>query len=195
MSAAGSPAHSPASVNQSRPERAANRAQNHPAQNRPVPAHDRRGHAGIVAALALTLLAAMGVCGYFWWRMPDIAQQNQVVSRMGPAFNLAPLPTIRMEMGGIGGLALDLTLALVLEPGAKPAAAAPYVDRFIDRMGDRLRDVGLEQLNGAKGALLVKEIARSLAQQEFRKSIVRDVLIQEMLLRTPYSAAPGGAMS
>lgn len=162
---------------------------------RAPPAADHHRRALVVAAAMLSALTLTAAAGAYWVFAPDVVERREMIARMGGPINLAQLPTVRMEMGGEGALTLDLTLALELEPGVGATAIDPYVDRFLDRMSDRLRDAGLERLQGAQGALLVKEAARALAQQEFRKLGVRDVLIKEMLVRTPYSATyvPGAA--
>lgn len=149
-------------------------------------------HAGLFLAVVLTFLGllALASLGGAIWYLPDMIERQKMEARMGPRANLAPLPLMKVEMGGAGGLAMDLNLNIVLEPGVKPSVIEPYIDRIADRMGDRLRDAGLERLNGAEGALLVKEMARSVAQQELKKIKVLDVLIERMILRTPYSALP-----
>ena len=152
-----------------------------------VQAHDHDRHASLFLAIALTLLGllALASLGGAMWYLPDMIERQKIEARMGPRVNLAPLPQMKVEMGGVGGFLMDLSLSLELEPGVKPAVVEPYIDRITDRMGDRLRDAGLERLGGAEGALLVKEMARSVALQEMKKIKVRDVLIERMVLRTP----------
>ena len=156
------------------------------------PVYDHHRHANIVLAVALTVLGLLGVAsiGGVIWYLPDMLERQKIEARMGPKANLAPLPAMKVEMGGVGGLSMDLTLVIELEPGVKARVIEPYIDRISDRMGDRLREVGLERLNGSEGAKLVKEMARSVAQQEMKKIKVRDVLIEKMIVRTPYGAAP-----
>lgn len=157
---------------------------------RAEPTHDHDRHANIIVTASLMLIAllALAAFGGFMWLAPS-AERQRIEAMMGPRPNLAPLPTMKMEMGGAGGLAMDLTLVIELNPGVRPSVVEPYIDRITDRMGDRLRDAGLERLAGAEGALLVKEMARSVAQQELGKVKVRDVLIESMVLRTGYSSS------
>lgn len=157
---------------------------------------DHERNARVVAAILLSLLAILALAAISGavWLLPDWLEQQKIEARMGPKPNLAPLPTMKVDMGGSGGLALDLTMQIELERGVLPGAVEPYIDRIADRMGDRLRDVGLERLNGSEGARLVKEMARSVVQQELKKIQVRDVLIESMVIRTPYSALPGPAI-
>lgn len=152
--------------------------------------HDHNRHANIIVVASLTLIAllALAAFGGFMWLAPS-AERQRIEAMMGPRPNLAPLPTMKMEMGGAGGLAMDLTLVIELNPGVRPSVVEPYIDRITDRMGDRLRDAGLERLAGTEGALLVKEMARSVAQQELGKVKVRDVLIESMVLRSGYSSS------
>lgn len=178
----------PNRINQLRPDPLLDRR----APRRAEPAsrdHDR--HASIVVTAALTLLAllALAAFGGFMWLAPIAAERQRIEAMMGPRPNLAPLPTMKMEMGGAGGLAMDLTLVIELDPGVRRSVVEPYIDRITDRMGDRLRDAGLERLAGTEGALLVKEMARSVAQQELGKVKVRDVLIESMVLRSGYSSS------
>jgi flagellar protein FliL len=160
-----------------------------PARRPPV--HNIHRSANIVVVVALTMLSLLAITslGGLAWYLPDMLERQKIEARMGPKANLAPLPTMQVEMGGVGGLSMDLTLIVELDPGVKPAVIEPYIDRISDRMGDRLRDAGLERLNGAEGAKLVKEMARSVIQQEVKKIKVRDVLIEKMILRTPYGDA------
>ncbi|HRJ60061.1 MAG TPA: flagellar basal body-associated FliL family protein [Azospirillaceae bacterium] len=157
---------------------------------RPAPTHDHDRHANIIVTASLMLIAllALAAFGGFMWLAPS-AERQRIEAIMGPRPNLAPLPTMKMEMGGAGGLAMDLTLVIELDPGVRPAVVEPYIDRITDRMGDRLRDAGLERLAGTEGALLVKEMARSVAQQELGRINVRDVLIESMVVRSGYSSA------
>lgn len=157
----------------------------------PARPHDHRRQANIIVAASLTLIAllALAAFGGLMWLVPQTAERQRIEAMMGPPPNLAPLPTMKMEMGGVGGLAMDLTLIIELDPGVRPSAVEPYIDRITDRMGDRLRDAGLERLAGTDGALLVKEMARSVAQQELGRIKVRDVLIESMVVRSGYSSA------
>lgn len=161
------------------------------ARPRRPPVHNVHRSANIVVVIALTVLGllALASLGSLAWYLPDLLERQRVEARMGPKANLAPLPAMKVEMGGVGGLSMDLTLVVELERGVKPSVIDPFVDRISDRMGDRLRDAGLERLNGAEGAKLVKEMARSVIQQEVKKIKVRDVLIEKMILRTPYGDA------
>lgn len=160
------------------------------APRRAAPTHDHDRHANIIVTASLMLIAllALAAFGGLMWLAPS-AERQRIEALMGPRPNLAPLPTLKMEMGGAGGLAMDLTLVIELDPGVRPAVVEPYIDRITDRMGDRLRDAGLERLAGTEGALLVKEMARSVAQQELGKVKVRDVLIESMVVRSGYSSS------
>jgi flagellar protein FliL len=162
-----------------------------PRPQRTPPVHNLHRSANIVLIVALTMLGLLAIAslGGLAWYLPDMLERQKIEARMGPKANLAPLPAMKVEMGGVGGLSMDLTLIVELERGVKPAAIEPYIDRISDRMGDRLRDAGLERLNGAEGAKLVKEMARSVIQQEVKKIKIRDVLIEKMILRTPYGDA------
>lgn len=159
-----------------------------PRRAEPV-AHDHHRHANIIVTASLMLIAllALAAFGGFMWLAPS-AERQRIEAMMGPRPNLAPLPTMKMEMGGVGGLAMDLTLVIELDHGVRPSVVEPYIDRITDRMGDRLRDAGLERLAGSEGALLIKEMARSVTQQELGRIKVRDVLIESMVLRSGYSS-------
>lgn len=151
--------------------------------------HDHQRSAHNVLAVVLTFLGLLAVAatGGAIWFVPQWIEQARIEARMGPGPNLATLPTVNFPMADPLGRSLELSLKLELAPKVDPAVVEPHVERIFDRLNTRLQDVGVDRLSGTEGATLVKDLTRSIAQRELGKVKVKDVLIDGMLIRTPYS--------
>lgn len=149
---------------------------------------DHERNARTVTMVLLTLLGILGVAagGGAIFILPDYLEQKRLEERMGPAFNLFDLPPLKIEMGG-GDRLVDLSLRIQLDPKYDKNRIEPYTDRITERIGDRIRDVGLERLSGAAGAMTIKDMAKSVVQQEVKGVKIQDVLIQNLNIGTPYS--------
>jgi flagellar basal body-associated protein FliL len=148
--------------------------------------HERNARAVVAILLAFLGLLALAAAAGAVVLLPHWLEQQRIEARMGPKMNLYTLPDLNVAMGG-GSLSVDVTLKVQLDKGVKGSKLDPYVDRITDRLGDRIRDAGLERLQGADGAKLMKEMARSVVQQEVRGVHVKDVLIDYFAVRSPYS--------
>ncbi len=108
-----------------------------------------------------------------------------VVDRMGPKANYASLPEMTFVMGGGGGTArsIDMKVLIELDPRVNPGVTVPFEARIADRLGDRVREIGLERLQGVEGARLLKKAIASVVDREIRPVRVRDVLLERMVVR------------
>lgn len=130
----------------------------------------------------LIILALAGVGG-----AAVVASVNRPVvdvgARMGPARNLVGLPSMTIPVGGAGGREMDVKLLVELDPSVNAAAMVPFETRIADRLGDRVREIGLDRLNGKEGAQLLKSTVTSVVDREIRPLRVRDVLIEQLIIR------------
>lgn len=149
--------------------------------------HERGARRVLAAALTFIGLLAVAATGGAIWFIPQWIEHARIEARMGPAPNLATLPTVNFLMADPMGRSVELSLKLELAPKVDPEVVTPHVERIFDRLNTRLQDVGVERLSGTEGAKLVKDLTRSIAQRELGNVKVKDVLIDGMLIRTPYS--------
>lgn len=150
--------------------------------------HDRNARTVVTVLLTLLGLLAVAALGGAIWLLPDYLQHRRVVARMGP-MNVYTLPEIRVDLGGVGGpgTTVDMTLKIELDTKYKGKKIEPYVDRITDRLGDRVREVGIRRLQSQEGAELVKSMTKSILRQEVPGIKFKDVLIDNLIVRTPYS--------
>lgn len=109
--------------------------------------------------------------------------QPNVAARMGPKRNYAALPEISVAVGGAADRTVDLRILVELDPQTDPKATDPYAPRIADRVGDRIREIGLDRLNGSEGAGLVKDAITAVVDREIRPLRVREVLLDRMIIR------------
>lgn len=100
-----------------------------------------------------------------------------------PRHNYVSLPLMSIPVGDASGREMDLKLLLEFDPSVKNDVALSYETRISERLGDRVREIGMDRLQGAEGAKLVKGAVASVVDRELRPVRVRDVLIEKMVLR------------
>lgn len=130
------------------------------------------------ALVALGLVGAGGAVVVASVQEPSDAQ-----SKAFPKINYVSLPEMSIPVGGGSGREMDLKLLLQYDPNVKGDIAAGYETRISERLGDRIREIGMDQLQGAEGAKLLKGAVAAVVDRELRTARVRDVLIERMIVR------------
>lgn len=131
----------------------------------------------------LVALGAVSVGGAAAVKAMLAPPQPNVAARMGPKRNYAPLPEISVAVGGAADRTVDLRILVELDPQVDPKSTEPYAPRIADRIGDRIREIGLDRLNGSEGAGLVKDAITAVVDREIRPLRVREVLLDRMIIR------------
>lgn len=78
---------------------------------------------------------------------------------------------------------LQLRVVLELDPTVQAKAVEPYYPQITDAMNLRMLDVDPDELRGADGPNYIKDALRFAAAKVLRPLKVRQVLVQDMLLR------------
>jgi flagellar protein FliL len=130
--------------------------------------------------LALALLGAGGAAVVSSVRSPSPPSPS---ARIFPQLNYVSLPEMSIPVGGGTGREMDVKLLLEFDPLVKKDVAFGYETRISERLGDKIREIGLDQLQGAEGAKLLKGAVAAVIDRELRPVRVRDVLIEKMIVR------------
>jgi flagellar protein FliL len=130
--------------------------------------------------LALALLGAGGAAVVSSVRSPSPPSTS---ARVFPPLNYVSLPEMSIPVGGGTGREMDVKLLLEFDPLVKKDVAFGYETRISERLGDKIREIGLDQLQGAEGAKLLKGAVAAVVDRELRPVRVRDVLIEKMIVR------------
>jgi flagellar protein FliL len=130
--------------------------------------------------LALALLGAGGAAVVSSVRSPSPPSPS---AKVFPPLNYVSLPEMSIPVGGGTGREMDVKLLLEFDPLVKKDVAFGYETRISERLGDKIREIGLDQLQGAEGAKLLKGAVAAVVDRELRPVRVRDVLIEKMIVR------------
>lgn len=133
--------------------------------------------------LAFGLLVALGLLGAGGAVVVKSVREPSPQQTAYPKINYVALPEMSIPVGGGSGREMDLKLLLQYDPNVKGDIAAGYETRISERLGDRIREIGMEQLQGAEGAKLLKGAVAAVVDRELRTARVRDVLIEKMIVR------------
>ncbi len=147
-------------------------------------APDRIGGRVILLLLAgLVGLAAAGTGGLFLLK-PGTALAGRPAAEARTAIRYARLPVMNFTLTD-GDRLRELRLRVVLEmdPSVEPETVEPYGPRIANAMSNHMQDVAPQELRGGGGSILIKEAVMWTAGRELRPMKIRQVLVQEMLLR------------
>ncbi|WP_247894404.1 flagellar basal body-associated FliL family protein [Azospirillum sp. B510] len=149
---------------------------------------DRTGNQIILALLGLTLAFAGASAGSLLLLRPAPAHGAYAPPRIeaqqaAPAV-YAALPTLTVTLND-GGRLQELRVRVVLEfdPATPLETVTPHLPRIADAISRRLLEADPAELRGAEGPLYVKDALRYVANKTMRPLKLRQVLIQDMLLR------------
>lgn len=133
--------------------------------------------------LALGLLIALGLLSAGGAAVVASVREPEPQARIFPKINYVSLPVMSIPVGGGSGREMDLKLLLEYDSSVKGDVALGFETRISERLGDRIRDIGVDQLQGAEGARLLKGAVVSVVDRELRPARVREVLIEKMIVR------------
>ncbi|MBP2312494.1 flagellar basal body-associated FliL family protein [Azospirillum soli] len=146
---------------------------------------DRVGSKVILALLAvLVTLTAAGAGGIFLLKPGTAHAGRPVAEAVRPVANYARLPTMNFTLSD-GNRLHELRVRVVLEmdPAVEAKAVDSFVPRITNALSTRMLDVDPAELRGGEGSLFIKDAVMQTAAKEMRPLKVRQVLVQEMLLR------------
>lgn len=153
----------------------------------PLPSFEGTGNRIVFALIGLMLaFAGAGIGGALLLR-PAPAQGAFAAPRIdaapAPAV-YAALPTLTLTLND-GRRLQELRLRAVLEfdPATPLETVTPHLPRIADAIGRRLLEADPAELRGADGSAYVKDALRHVANKTMRPLKLRQVLIQDMLLR------------
>ncbi|WP_042701383.1 flagellar basal body-associated protein FliL [Azospirillum sp. B506] len=150
-----------------------------------LPSFDGTGNRIFLALLGLMLAFAGAGAGSALILRPSPAHGAHPPVRIEPAPAVyAALPTLTLTLND-GRRLQELRLRAVLEfdPATPMEAVTPHLPRIADAIGQRLLEVNPAELRGADGQIYVKDALRYVANKTIRPLKLRQVLIQDMLLR------------
>ncbi|MBY6263549.1 flagellar basal body rod protein [Azospirillum sp. 412522] len=150
-----------------------------------LPSFDGTGNRIVLTLLGLMLAFAGTGIGSALMLRPSPAQGAHPPARVDVAPAVyATLPTLTVTLND-GRRLQELRLRAVLEfdPATPLEAVTPHLPRIADAIGRRLLEVDPAELRGAEGQVYVKDALRYVANKTMRPLKLRQVLIQDMLLR------------
>ena len=150
-----------------------------------LPSFEGTGNRMILALLGLMLAFAGAGAGGALLLRPAPAQGAHPTARIEAAPAVyATLPTLTVTLND-GRRLQELRLRAVLEfdPFTPMETVTPHLPRIADAMSRRLLEVDPAELRGADGQVYVKDALRYVANKTMRPLKLRQVLIQDMLLR------------
>jgi len=147
--------------------------------------HRPHNHDHSAARLVLFMVAVLATLAVLGWAGTSMyqraTQQKRVVTMMGAKGNFAALPEMELNLGG--ARSMDLKVKLELKPRASADVADRYSRRIIDRLYDDIRQHEPEELLGPGSANLVKRSVARAVRTETGQDMVKDVLIEKMLVK------------
>ena len=150
-----------------------------------LPSFDGTGNRIVLALLGLMLAFAGAGIGSALLLRPAPAQGAYSPARVEAAPAVyAALPTLTVTLND-GRRLQELRLRAVLEfdPSTPMETVTPHLPRIADAIERRLLEVDPAELRGAEGQVYIKDALRYVANKTMRPLKLRQVLIQDMLLR------------
>ncbi|MBP2226866.1 flagellar FliL protein [Azospirillum agricola] len=156
----------------------------------PASEPDRIGNKIVVVLLGLLVtLAAAGAGGALMLK-PATAHTGTGSAARPPAgaeaavATYATLPTMNFTLSDGRRLReLRVRAVLELDPSIPLDSVKPHLPRIADAMNLRMLDVAPDELRGPDGTHYIKDALRFAADKAMRPLKVRQVLVQDMLLR------------
>lgn len=136
--------------------------------------------------IVLAVLGGLAVLGTSTGVLGPAGVKRVVALFSAPPPPYVTLPEMSIDLGGGGGGAarsLDVRVSVKFDTPVDPTDALLYAPRIADRLGDRVRDIGLDRLNGAQGATLLKEALSYAIEREMSPVRPREIMLEQMTLR------------
>jgi Flagellar basal body-associated protein FliL. len=134
----------------------------------------------LVLMIGLSLAGAGGV----FLLKPATAHTGQGSDVVRPIANYAPLPVMSFTLSD-GDRLRELRVRVVLEmdPHTVPKVVESFGPRIANAMNGLMMDVTPADLRGQDGSYVIKDAVMRAAAKELRPMKVRQVLVQELILR------------
>lgn len=139
----------------------------------------------IMMLLAMLVTLAGAGAGGILMLKPATAHPGKTPLRIdAPVALYAALPTMSFTLNdGTRLRELRVRAVLELDPSIPLDLVKPYIPTIADAMTIRMMDVDPDELRGQDGPLYIKNALRFAADKAMRPLKVRQVLVQDMLLR------------
>lgn len=151
-----------------------------------VPMPERVSNKIVLLLLALLATLAVAGAGGVLMLKPATAHSGKPpvrVETMAVA-TYAALPTMSFTLTDGNRLReLRIRAVLELDPSIPLESVKPYLPRIADAMSVRMLEVEPGELSGQDGPLYIKDALRFVADKALRPLKVRQILVQDMLLR------------
>lgn len=150
-----------------------------------LPMPERVGNKIVVTLLALLLTLAGAGAGGVLMLKPAAGHSGRLPARVEAApATYAAMPAMTFTLND-GNRLRELRVRAVLElaPSTPLETVLPHLPRIADAMTLRMMDVDPDELRGPEGTLYIKDALRFAADKAMRPLKVRQVLVQDMLLR------------
>ncbi len=138
----------------------------------------------ILGLLALMIGLSLAGAGGVFLLKPATAHTGGASELVRPIANYASLPVMNFTLND-GDRLRELRVRVVLEmdPHAVPKVVESYGPRIASAMSGLMMDVAPVELRGQDGTYVIKDAVMRAAGLELRPMKIRQVLVQEMLLR------------
>jgi len=148
---------------------------------------ERAGNKIILGLFVLMLVLTGAGAGGALMLKPATASTGRAPARAeaGAAVaTYAALPTLNVTLNDGDRLReLRIRAVLELDPSIPLETVKPYLPRIADALNLRMMEVHPNELRGQDGPLYVKDALRFVADKAMRPVKIRQVLVQDMLLR------------
>jgi len=138
----------------------------------------------ILGLLVLMIGLSLAGAGGIFLLKPATAHTGNGAEVVHPIANYAPLPVMNFTLND-GDRLRELRVRVVLEmdPHAVPKLVESYGPRIASAMSGLMMDVAPAELRGQDGTYIIKDAVMRAAAKELRSMRIRQVLVQELLLR------------
>lgn len=138
----------------------------------------------ILGLLALMIGLSLAGAGGIFLLKPATAHTGNGTDIVHPVANYARLPVMNFTLND-GERLRELRVRVVLEmdPHAVPKLVESYGPRIASAMSGLMMDITPAELRGQDGTYVIKDAVMRAATTELRTMKIRQVLVQELLLR------------
>ncbi|WP_448203155.1 flagellar basal body-associated FliL family protein [Azospirillum sp. sgz302134] len=150
-----------------------------------TPSLDRISGKVILLLLALVIGLSLASAGGLFLLKPRMARAGLPgPETTRPAANYASLPAMNFTLTDGDRLReLRVRVVLEMEPLAQPKTVVTYAPRIASAMNVLMLDVNPAELRGKNGPYFIKDAVMQTAAKEMQSMKVRQVLVQEMVMR------------
>ncbi|WP_146214635.1 flagellar basal body-associated FliL family protein [Azospirillum thermophilum] len=142
------------------------------------------GRIFLILSALLIALAGAGTGGMLILKPATAHTARQADRAVTGVATYIPLPAMSVSFNdGMRQRDLQLRLVLEMDPGVQAKLVEPLIPRIADAVSVRMQEFEAAELRGSDGPLFIKDAVRYTAGKVLRPLPVRQVLIQDMLMR------------